>query len=46
MVLTGAGAVVAPQEQEETTMGRNETNAVEMRELTDAGPFRKSGEPS
>jgi hypothetical protein len=30
------GAVVAPWEQEENTMYRNETNADESRELTDA----------
>jgi len=35
IVLTIAGAVVAPEEQQETTMERNERNA-EIRELTDA----------
>src|SRR5262249_32775822 len=36
MVAANEGAVVAPSQQEENTMSRNETNAADFRELTDA----------
>jgi len=36
MVAANEGAVVAPSQQEENTMSRNQTNAADFRELTDA----------